>query len=101
VIGQASTAPAYSLAAVIGIVVVVAGVRAPAVLLASSVPMFSIAAAFYYMNRADQDAAPRSRGSRERSPPTSPRACRTWGDPGFDAPQASSPESASDLAVPS
>ena len=54
-IGLASTAPAYSLAAVIGIVVVIAGVQAPAVLLASFVPMFFIAAAFYYMNRADQD----------------------------------------------
>lgn len=32
-----------------------AGVQAPAVLLASFVPMFFIAAAFYYMNRADQD----------------------------------------------
>jgi hypothetical protein len=38
VIGLASTAPAYSLAAVIGIVVVIAGVQAPAVLLASFVP---------------------------------------------------------------
>jgi amino acid transporter len=55
VIGLASTAPAYSLAAVIGIVVVIAGVQAPAVLLASFVPMFFIAAAFFYMNRADQD----------------------------------------------
>jgi len=54
VIGLASTA-AYSLAAVIGIVVVIAGVQAPAVLLASFVPMFFIAAAFYYMNKADQD----------------------------------------------
>jgi amino acid transporter len=55
VIGLASTAPAYSLAAVIGIVVVIVGVQAPTVLLASFVPMFFIAAAFYYMNRADQD----------------------------------------------
>ena len=55
VIGLASTAPAYSLAAVIGLVVVTVGVQAPAVLLASFVPMFFIAAAFYYMNRADQD----------------------------------------------
>ena len=54
-IGLASTAPAYSLAAVIGLVVLDAGVQAPAVLLASFVPMFFIAAAFYYMNRADQD----------------------------------------------
>jgi amino acid transporter len=55
VIGLASTAPAYSLAAVIGLVVLDAGVQAPAVLLASFVPMFFIAAAFYYLNRADQD----------------------------------------------
>ena len=47
VIGLASTAPAYSLAAVIGLVVVLVGVQAPAVLLASFVPMFFIAAAFY------------------------------------------------------
>ena len=55
VIGLASTAPAYSLAAVIGLIVVAVGVQAPAVLLASFVPMFFIAAAFFYMNRADQD----------------------------------------------
>ena len=55
IIGLASTAPAYSLAAVIGLVVVTAGAQAPAVLLASFVPMFFIAAAFFYMNRADQD----------------------------------------------
>jgi amino acid transporter len=55
VIGVASTAPAYSLAAVLGIVVVGVGVQAPAVLLASFIPMFLIASAFYYMNRADPD----------------------------------------------
>ena len=55
VIGIASTAPAYSLAAVIGLIVLDAGVQAPAVLIASFVPMFFIAAAFYYMNRADPD----------------------------------------------
>jgi amino acid transporter len=55
IIGIASTAPAYSLAAVIAIVVVGVGVQAPAVLLASFVPMFLIAASFYYMNRADPD----------------------------------------------
>ena len=55
IIGLASTAPAYSLAAVIGLVVVTVGAQAPAVLLASFVPMFFIAAAFFYMNRADQD----------------------------------------------
>jgi amino acid transporter len=55
VIGIASTAPAYSLAAVLGVIVVGVGVQAPAVLLASFVPMFLIASAFYYLNRADPD----------------------------------------------
>jgi amino acid transporter len=54
-IALASTAPAYSLAAVIGSVVVIVGFQAPAALLVSFVPMFFIAAAFYYMNRADPD----------------------------------------------
>ena len=54
-IGLDSTAPAYSLAAVIGSIVVAVGVVAPGSLLLAFVPMFFIAAAFYYMNRADQD----------------------------------------------
>jgi nucleotide-binding universal stress UspA family protein len=54
-IGLDSTAPAYSLAAVIGSVVIAVGVTAPGNLLLAFVPMFVIAAAFYYMNRADQD----------------------------------------------
>ncbi len=54
-IGLASTAPAYSLAAVIGSIVVAVGVKAPGVLLISFVPMFFIAAAFFYMNRVDTD----------------------------------------------
>jgi hypothetical protein len=48
IIGIASTAPAYSLAAVLAIVVVGVGVQAPAVLLASFIAMFLIASAFYY-----------------------------------------------------
>ena len=55
IIGIASTAPDYSLAAVIGLVVVTVGVQAPAVLLASFTPMFFVATAFYDMNCADQD----------------------------------------------
>ena len=55
-VGLASTAPAYSLAAVIGTVTVLVGFQAPGALLASFVPMFLIAGAFFYMNRADQDA---------------------------------------------
>jgi amino acid transporter len=54
-IGLASTAPAYSLAAVIGSIVVAVGIHAPGVLLLSFVPMFFIAASFYYMNRVDTD----------------------------------------------
>jgi amino acid transporter len=55
IIGIASTAPAYSLAAVLAIVVVGVGVQAPAVLLTAFIPMFLIASAFLYMNRADPD----------------------------------------------
>jgi amino acid transporter len=54
-VGLASTAPAYSLAAVLGSIVVAVGVKAPGILLLSFVPMFFIAAAFYYMNRVDTD----------------------------------------------
>jgi amino acid transporter len=58
VIGVASTAPAYSLAATLGFVVAVkgVGVHAPAVLLVSFVPMLLVASAYKYFNRADPDA---------------------------------------------
>jgi amino acid transporter len=58
VIGIASTAPAYSLAATLGFIVAVSGVgvHAPAVLLVSFIPMLLIAAAYKYLNRADPDA---------------------------------------------
>ncbi|MEU8433085.1 APC family permease [Streptomyces sp. NPDC029216] len=55
VIGLNSTSPAYSLAAVIGPIVAIAGIYAPGVMLASFVPMLLIAAAFYYLNKVDQD----------------------------------------------
>ncbi len=57
VIGVASTAPAYSLAATLGYIAAVAGlgVQSPAVLLVCFFPMAAIAAAYYYMNRADPD----------------------------------------------
>jgi amino acid transporter len=55
VIGLASTAPAYSLAAIIGSTAVIAGVKVPAILWISFVPMFLIAAAFYYLNKVDPD----------------------------------------------
>jgi amino acid transporter len=58
VIGVASTAPAYSLAATLGFIVAVTGVgvHAPAVLLVSFIPMLLIASAYKYLNRADPDA---------------------------------------------
>jgi len=58
VIGVASTAPAYSLAATLGFVAAVkgVGVHAPAVLLVAFVPMLLVASAYKYFNRADPDA---------------------------------------------
>jgi amino acid transporter len=58
VIGVASTAPAYSLAATLGFIVAVkgVGVHAPAVLLVAFVPMLLVATAYKYFNRADPDA---------------------------------------------
>jgi len=57
VIGVASTAPAYSLAATLGFIVAVHGVgaHAPAIMLVSFVPMLLIASGYYWLNRADPD----------------------------------------------
>ena len=55
VIGVASTAPGYSLAASLGIVVAAVGLYAPAVLWVTFIPMLFIAAGFYFMNKADPD----------------------------------------------
>ena len=55
VIGVASTAPGYSLAATLGFVAIAVGVQAPAIMLLAFVPMFFTAAAYYYLNRADPD----------------------------------------------
>ena len=55
VIGVASTAPGYSLAASLGLVVAVVGLQAPAIMLLAFVPMLFIASAYYYLNRADPD----------------------------------------------
>jgi amino acid transporter len=58
VIGVASTAPAYSLAATLGFIVAVkgVGVHAPAVILVAFIPMLLVASAYKYLNRADPDA---------------------------------------------
>lgn len=55
VIGVASTAPGYSLAATLGFIAAVVALQSPAILLISFVPMFLVAAGYYYMNRADPD----------------------------------------------
>ncbi len=58
VISTASVAPAYSLAATLGFIAADAGVgtHAPAVLLASFIPMLLVSLAYRYLNRADPDA---------------------------------------------
>jgi amino acid transporter len=57
VIGVASTAPGYSLAATLGFIAAVVGLgyQSPAVMIVAFVPMICIAAAYNYMNRADPD----------------------------------------------
>jgi amino acid transporter len=55
VIGLASTAPAYSLAATLGYVVFAVGDRAPAMFIVAFVPMLFIAFAYRELNRAAPD----------------------------------------------
>ena len=49
VVGVASTAPAYSLAASLGLVTFYVGTKAPAVMWIAFIPMGCIAAAFFYL----------------------------------------------------
>ncbi|MFL6240875.1 MAG: APC family permease [Actinomycetes bacterium] len=55
VIGVASTAPAYSLAATLGFVVLFVGLQTPVVVLIAFVPMLFISIAYQEMNKADPD----------------------------------------------
>jgi amino acid transporter len=57
VIGTASVAPAYSLAATLGFIAAIngIGVHSPGVMIAAFVPMLLIAAAYRHLNRADPD----------------------------------------------
>ena len=61
VVGMASTAPAYSLAASLGFVVATAngsgivGVKAPAIMLVAFIPMYFIAVAYAELNKAEPD----------------------------------------------
>jgi amino acid transporter len=61
VVGVASTAPAYSLAASLGFVVAtengdsIVGVKAPSIMLLAFIPMFLIAIAYQQLNKAEPD----------------------------------------------
>jgi amino acid transporter len=55
VVGVASTAPAYSLAATLGFVVVIIGVSAPIVTILAFIPMLLISYGYKELNRADPD----------------------------------------------
>ena len=55
VIGVASTAPAYSLAATLGFVVAAIGLQSPIVTIIAFIPMLFIAFAYSQLNRADPD----------------------------------------------
>jgi amino acid transporter len=55
VIAVASTAPAYSMAATLGLIVAVIGVHSPGMLILSFLPMLCIAVAFRELNRVDPD----------------------------------------------
>ncbi len=55
VIGVASTAPGYSLAATIGFIAAYVAFKSPAIIWISFIPIAFIACAFYYLNKADPD----------------------------------------------
>lgn len=55
VIGVASTAPGYSLAATLGFIVAAVGFQSPAILWLAFVPMLLVATAYLFMNKADPD----------------------------------------------
>jgi amino acid transporter len=55
VIGVASTAPAYSLAATLGFVVAVVGLQAPAIVVLAFLPMLFVAIGYQQLNRAEPD----------------------------------------------
>ena len=55
VMGVASTAPAYSLAATLGFIVVVVGTGAPVVALLAFVPIFLTSIGYSELNKADPD----------------------------------------------
>ncbi|MFI9045553.1 APC family permease [Streptomyces sp. NPDC053427] len=55
VIGLSSTAPAYSLAATLGVIVAVVGLQSPVIIILAFVPMFLIAYGYKGLNQVDPD----------------------------------------------
>jgi amino acid transporter len=55
VIGVASTAPAYSLAATLGFIVALVGLQSPAVVLLAFVPIFLVSIGYQQLNKAEPD----------------------------------------------
>jgi amino acid transporter len=55
VIAVSSTAPAYSMAATLGLIVALVGVHSPGTLIVSFLPMLCVACAFRELNKADPD----------------------------------------------
>ncbi|HMK91663.1 MAG TPA: APC family permease [Thermoleophilia bacterium] len=55
VIAVASVAPAYSLAATLGLLAFAVGLRSPFIMIVSFIPMIMVSSAFYWMNKADPD----------------------------------------------
>src|SRR3954451_20623867 len=55
VVGVASTAPAYSLAATLGFVAIYVGVQTPIVVILAFIPMLFISIAYSELNKSDPD----------------------------------------------
>ena len=67
VIAVSSTAPAYSMAATLGLIVAIVGVHSPGTLVVSFLPMLCIAYAFRELNKADPDCGITFTWAREHS----------------------------------
>ena len=55
ILGVASVAPAYSMAATAGLLAIAVGPQGPMAMILGFIPMLLVSAGFYYMNRADPD----------------------------------------------
>jgi amino acid transporter len=55
VFGVASVAPAYSLAATMGLIAAAVGFASPFIMFVAFIPMLLVSAGFFYMNKADPD----------------------------------------------